>query len=122
MKVKQDIMRLQERAQGIGNAVFIIHRLGLGPQITIEVSITGSPHFDVSQRVGDRDESDLPAGQLQITPVKLGHNALNGQRATNFIAMNGTQYDQAGPAFEARISVGAQGSQAGAVSGHGSGS
>ena len=69
MQVQQHIMRGQQRAQHIGNAVLVILWIGVGTQVAVQVAVTGALLLGIGQRVGDGYKSCGTTGDVKRATV-----------------------------------------------------
>ena len=112
VQVEQHLMPVEQRAQQICNARFVIRRLrtGLGrSKQPVEVSLSLAPHQPPCQRVCHGHHRELPAQQLKRAGIQFGHRTLDADRAAGLVTVDTPQHDQARPGPQGREPVNAEG-------------
>ena len=120
VQVEQHIVRIEQRAQHIGEAILKVLRNGAWCHVAVEVALAAALLQLVSEGVGDRHKGDAAAFNGQLSITQFIKQLPDGLRAAGFIAVNRTEYKQLRAGGQSVISEGAQVGRVGDF-GHGGG-
>ena len=101
-------MRVEQRAQPVGDAVFEVLRNCAGRHVAVQIAVADALAPLVGQRIGDGHKSNAAALYGQRTRVQLGDKLRDGLRAAGFVAVYGAQHQQARAGCQAVIAHGAK--------------
>ena len=101
MQVQQHIVRIKQRAQDVGNAVFKILRNRTRRHVAVQVALTGALPALVGQRVGDGHKGHRAAFDAELAAVNLLQQLRDGFGAADFVAVYRTQDQQLGAGRQA---------------------
>lgn len=94
MQVEQHVVPLDQRAQHVGDPVFVVRGRSARLEQAVEVALAFALQAPPRQRVGNGHQRELPAPQPESAAVELGQHALDARRAAGLVAMHAAQHEQ----------------------------
>jgi hypothetical protein len=109
VQVQQHVVRGEQRAEPVGDAVLEVLRCVGHPEVAVQVALAHPLPALVGQRIRHRHQGQRTLEQHTVLPVQFPREPEDGLRAAGLVPMDRAQDDQPRPGLQPVIADAAQG-------------